>query len=105
MKFIDYHHFEVLQKPGEDDKQVNCPSECDRTFSNALRAAELKHVAYPAVGMSPHHGSIQPRGHTKLVKITDARSLIPIGAYKVRAPQIPGFEDTPSLFSFGVSPS
>ncbi len=86
MKFIDYHHFEVLQKPVKDDKQVKCPSECDRTFSIALRAAELKHVAYPGVRVSPHNGPIQPRRHTKLVKITDARSLIPIGAYKVGAP-------------------
>lgn len=83
MKFIDYHHFEVLQKPVKDNEQVKRPSECDRTFSIAPRAAELKHAAYPKVGMSPRHGTIQPRRHTKLVKITDARSLIPIGAYKV----------------------
>lgn len=81
MKFIDYHHFEVLQKPVKDDKQMKRTSEYGHTFSISPHAEGPRHVAYPVVVMSLCP-TIQRRRHTKLVKITDARSLIPLGAYK-----------------------
>jgi len=104
MKFIDYHHLEVFQKPVMGDKQVKFPSEYSHTFSIAPRAAESRHVAYPVVVMSLRPGTIQRRKRTKLVKITDARSLIPLEVYKDGASWVQRFrKHTLSLFFWRIS--